>query len=55
MRVCNPNTRVKIKENGPYNIITLIDDLKDISRCHDLPLVFSFEAAVRRLFMKLLP
>ena len=24
------STRVKIKENGPYNIIPHIDDLKDI-------------------------
>ena len=26
----NGSTRIKISENGPYNIITHIDDLKDI-------------------------
>ena len=26
----NGSIRIKIRENGPYNIITHIDDLKDI-------------------------
>ena len=49
----NGSIRIKIRENGPYNIITHIDDLKDISPDEDstmsyLVTCFLFEAAVRR-------
>ena len=39
----NGSVRIKIRENGPYNIITHIDDLKgtflEVSRCHNQSLV----------------
>ena len=48
----NGSIRIKIRENGPYNIITYIDDLKDIFSDEDFIMsqlftCFLFEVAVR--------
>ena len=53
----NGSIRIKIRENGPYNIITHINDLKDIFPDEDftisrLVICFLFEAAVRRSSVK---